>query len=79
MNQDKMVLKHLQIKPITTLEAIKLYGVTRLSAVIWRLRHDQKQDIRDRRIKVTNRYGRKISVKQYYLVKEQTENNVTGE
>ena len=72
MNQDKMVLEHLQRKPITTLEAIKLYGVTRLSAVIWRLRHNQKLDVRDRRISVKNRYGRKTSVKQYYIVKEQS-------
>ncbi len=68
-----MVLKHLERKPITTLEAIKLYGVTRLSAVIWRLRHERNLDVRDRRKLVKNRYGRKVTIKEYYLVKENSD------
>lgn len=39
ISQEKEVLKHLQInRTITSMEAINLYGATRLSAIIFNLR-----------------------------------------
>ena len=39
ISQSKLILKHLQVhKTITSMEAISLYGATRLSAIIFDLR-----------------------------------------
>lgn len=70
MTQDARILQHLEHKPITSLEAFKSYGITRLSAVIWRLRHEQGYDIRKTNITVENRFGHTTSVAQYYMIKE---------
>ena len=61
------ILNHLQTcGSITTWEAIKEYGCTRLSHYIWVLRN-QNYDIKDEWIHTTNRYGDKIKYKRYIL------------
>ncbi len=53
---------------ITSLEAFKKFGVTRLSAIIYRLRHDIDRFgiVCDEWITVKTRYG-KAHVKRYFL------------
>ena len=64
MSQTKEVLNHLiNLGTITSIEAIKLYGATRLSAIIFELR--KKHDIETEMIEVTTRYGRKTKVGRY--------------
>ena len=56
-------------KSITSLEAFKKFGITRLSAIIYRLRHDECRnvwDVRDIWITVKTRYG-KAHVKRYFI------------
>ena len=69
MNQNQTVLKHLLKKGrITSLQAIQLYGVTRLASRI----NDLKQagwNIQGDMIPVINRYGQTVYVKQYYIPK----------
>jgi len=60
------ILKHLQIYgSITTWEAIKEYGCTRLSHYIWVLRKDF--NITDEWEYTTNRYGDKVKYKKYIM------------
>lgn len=67
----KSVLKHLEeFGSITSWEAIKEYGCTRLSAVIWTLRHRYELDITDEWVDFTDRYGQKSQFKRYILNKE---------
>lgn len=64
-HQDR-ILNHLITKgSITSWEAIKEYGITRLSAVIFNLR--KEYNIRSEIEKSTNRYGDKISYAKYIL------------
>jgi len=63
MIQNDIVLKHLKKKPITSLEAFKLYGITRLASRI----HDLKEagnKIEGKMIEVRTRNG-STKVKQY--------------
>ena len=70
MTQISRVLDHLKSgKTITSIEAIKLYGATRLSAIIWELRRDG-YDIASNMIEVKNRYGEKTHVAEYRYVGE---------
>ncbi len=63
---EERILNHLQIYgSITSWEAIKEYGCTRLSHYIWILRKDMK--IVDKWVQTTNRYGDKIKYKKYML------------
>ena len=52
------------------MKAIKEYGCTRLSAVIWNLRHKYNLDITDEWIPFTDRYGQSSQFKKYILNKE---------
>ena len=66
MSQKQIILKHLEdFKTITTWEAIKNYGVTRLSAKIFDLR--KVYVITDEWINFTNRYGVPGRYKRYKL------------
>lgn len=66
LSQREMVLKHLEdFKNITTWEAYKDYGITRLSDRIFTLR--KIYDIKDEWEYGTNRYGKKIRWKKYIL------------
>ena len=69
LSQEKMVLKHLQEHgSITSYEAIQLYGATRLSAIIFELRHRDGFDIVTELEKVRTRFGAKTQVARYKLI-----------
>lgn len=55
---------------ITSMEAIKMFGATRLSAIIYILRHHYGYNIISQREKTRNRYGNSVSYARYFLVKE---------
>lgn len=66
-NKTKKVLEHLQINgSITSLEAIELYGATRLSAIIFNLRK-RGYDIITEDMPFTDRFGNKSSFGKYIL------------
>ena len=67
-NQHEAVLWHLnELGTITSWEAIKEYGATRLSAIIYNLRDDGY--IIETNMKTTkNRFGRKVSYSEYKLI-----------
>ena len=73
MSQVEAVLEHLQKHGhITSIEAIKFFGATRLSDIIYRLRH-KGYTITTERFEVTTRYGNKSRPAKYVLVKEGVE------
>lgn len=58
MNKTNAVQLHLIEKgSITSWEAIKEYGATRLSAIIFRLRHERGMNIRNERVYFVDRFG----------------------
>ncbi len=70
MTQKQRLIKHLYAHgKITSLQAINLYGITRLSARIWELRHNEGMEITNRHVSGKNRYGEKINWDEYILVK----------
>ena len=67
MTQKEMILSHLQeYGKITSWEAIKEYGVTRLSQYIYLLRKEGLTIKADVVIK-TNRFGKQIHFNEYRL------------
>ena len=67
MTQEKAVLLHLKrYGSITSWDAIQEYGATRLSAIIYNLRHDG-WDIETTDLTVKNRYGNSTTVAKYIL------------
>ena len=63
------VLKYLKdFGSITTYQAFTDLGCTRLSEYIRQLREEYA--IEDEWLKTTNRYGKKVKFKKYYLVAE---------
>lgn len=70
-NKTKSVLTHLEEKEsITSWEAIKLYGATRLSAIIFNLRHKYDLNIINERVEFVDRYGTKSHYDNYILIKD---------
>lgn len=66
--QEEEVMLHLfQYKSITSWEAIKLYGITRLSEIIRRIR-SKDYLIETEDIKFTNRYGNSSAYAKYNYV-----------
>ena len=64
----EIVLNHLlKYGSITSLTAIKKYGITRLSAWIFWLRKDGYR-ISSKKIAVKNRYGKTVYVSEYRLL-----------
>lgn len=58
MTKTKAVLQHLEeFGNITSWEAIKEYGATRLSAIIFNLRHRYDMNIENETIDFVDRYG----------------------
>jgi hypothetical protein len=55
---------------ITSWEAIKEYGCTRLSSVIHDLRHNENMSIMSVPTTATNRYGHKVTFSNYVLDKQ---------
>lgn len=73
ITQDDRVLRHLQDNDgITSWEAIKEYGITRLSAVIFRLR--KKYTITNEWVYARNRYDEPVKFVRYRLVAKISEN-----
>lgn len=71
MNKTQKVLAHLQEKrSITSWEAIKYYGATRLSGIIYNLK-DKGYDITKKMEDFTDKYGDKSKFARYYLKKEE--------
>jgi hypothetical protein len=63
-------MKHLEDKgSITSMEAIKLYGATRLSAIIYNLRHVYGMNIETHEIDSIDRYGHQVKFGKYVLKK----------
>lgn len=74
-SQIKEVLKHLKIhKTITSMEAINLYGATRLSAIIYDLRASG-YNIVTHKATDKNRYGNSTTYAVYELI---TIDNIGG-
>lgn len=71
MNKTKAILLHLQqYGYITSWQAIKEYGATRLSAIIYNLRNKYNLNIITEDVEFTDRYGNKASYGKYILVKD---------
>lgn len=68
MNKTKAIKLHLEkYGRITTWEAIKEYGATRLSAIIYNLRHNYDMNIISKDIYFTDRYGTESNYVMYVL------------
>lgn len=68
MNKTKAVMLHLQENgSITSWEAIKEYGATRLSAIIYNLRYKYGMEIDTEKVEFTDRFGSKASYGKYIL------------
>lgn len=66
--QTAHILEHMKNhRGISTMEAFNLYGITRLSARIWDLRHEGHMIAGVRKDGV-NRYGKKVSYFEYQLI-----------
>jgi hypothetical protein len=65
--QTDAIIWHLQnYGKITSWEAIKEYGCTRLASVIFNLK-ERGLTIRSVELKVTNKFGRNVNVAEYHL------------
>ena len=65
----EQVKLHLKLKKqITSLDAIKLYSATRLSAIIYNLRHKEKWDITMTPIHIKDRNGNDCIYGLYKLI-----------
>lgn len=68
MNKTKAIMYHLQQNgSITSWEAIKEYGATRLSAIIYNLRYKYNVNIINEQINFTDRFGNKSYFVKYVL------------
>ena len=75
LTQTKLVLQHLnEHGSITSYEAFKLYGVTRLSAKIYELRHKNGYSISSSLETVNTRLGHHATIAVYKLEKERERN-----
>lgn len=68
MNKTEAIVLHLLEKgSITSWEAIKEYGATRLSAIIYNLRYKRNMNIRTEKVDFTDRFGNKAYYAKYIL------------
>ena len=68
LSQTEMLARHLNDNgSITSLEAIELYGCTRLSARVWELRHKYGIEVTSTTEVGKNRYGRMVNYTRYSL------------
>lgn len=71
INKTKAIMLHLlEFKTITSWEAIKEYGATRLSAIIFVLRHKYNMNIVTEMVEFTDRFGNKSNFAKYVLEQE---------
>ena len=74
MNKTKAVMLHLQkYGSITSWEAIKEYGATRLSSIIYNLRYHYGMNIINEQVDFTDRYGNKSCFAKYVLKENKDE------
>jgi len=74
--QKDAIIWHLQkFGNITSLEAIKHYGCTRLASVIFNLK-DDGMDIESIPVDLVNRFGRTVQIAKYKLIES---SNLTGQ
>ena len=79
INKTKAVMFHLvRYGSITSWEAIKEYGATRLSAIIYNLRYKYDMNIINQDIKFRDRFGTSSSFVKYILVREQDKNTMVS-
>ena len=64
---------------ITSNEAIQLYGATRLSAIIFILRHNEHLDIETVMLDGETRYGRHTKYGKYIYHKKEEEDELRGD
>ena len=63
--QSKALINHLKTKgSITSMEAFKLYGITRISSLLFSLRN--RYNIETVMMETTNRYGENTRYGKYY-------------
>ena len=68
MTQEGLVMNWLRNhNGITQAEAAKYLGVTRLSAIVWKLKHKHGFVILDKTESTKNRFGVVVYYKRYYL------------
>ena len=71
MTQEKAILGHLYKRgSITSWKAFERYGITRLSAIIYDLRHTNGLHIESENITRKNRYGNIVNFVKYNLAEE---------
>lgn len=76
MNKTKAIQLHLIEKGnITSWEAIKEYGATRLSAIIYNLRNKYNMNIITETIEFTDRFGNAAHYAKYIFKGEENGNN----
>jgi hypothetical protein len=72
--QTESVLAHLEkYGSITSMDAIQLYGATRLSAIIYDLRHKEGYTIETEIETVPTRHGTHSNIARYRLRKDENE------
>lgn len=70
-NKTSEVLNYLQLHgSIDSITAIREFGATRLSAIIYNLRYKYNMNIRTENVEFTDRYGTPSDYAKYVLVKE---------
>jgi len=73
-NKTSEILRHLEEHgSITAWEAIKEYGATRLSAIIYNLRHNYGLNIVSEDVEFVDRYGTNSSYAKYVLIRDNEE------
>lgn len=71
MNKTIAIKNHLEeIGHITSMEAIQKYGATRLSSIIYRLRHKYGMKIGNKSNRIQDRYGHLCIYDTYFLIKK---------
>lgn len=65
--QDRVLQYMKENGSITSWEAIREFGATRLSAIIYNLRYKEGLNIITKNISDKNRYGDPVSYARYYL------------
>ena len=65
--KDRVLQYILDTGSITSLDAIREFGNTRLSASIWTLRHEDNIDIKSKFETSKNRYGENVSYARYFI------------
>lgn len=72
MTKTEAVRKHLENHGrINSLQAIKKYGATRLSAIIYNLRHRYGMTIINETKQCRDRFGNKVRYDDYVLIKKE--------